>query len=156
MTKLLHIFQAAASGVLRDEIESAETDSASITHTTPTAFAGARWAQSDLGVDFTAGALYGGRWFRTLNVIDEGNRRVLGVEVATSIPSIRVIRVLEQLIEMHGRPRALRMDNGAEFTAHAFTEWCEERNTRRVYFNSVCLRGACAVAELSISMEPFS
>jgi putative transposase len=78
-------------------------------------------------LDFMADALYGGRWFRTLNVIDEGNRQALGIEVATSIPSVRVIRVLEQLIEMHGKPWALRMDNGAEFTAHAFTEWCEEQ-----------------------------
>jgi len=48
-----------------------------------------------------ADALYGGRWFRTLNVIHD-NRQALGIEVATSIPSARVIRVLEQLIEMHG------------------------------------------------------
>ena len=47
--------------------------------------------------------------------------------MATSIPSGPVIRVLEQLIEMHGKPGALRMDNGAEFTSIAFTEWCAER-----------------------------
>jgi putative transposase len=78
-------------------------------------------------IDFMADALYGGRWFRTFNVIDEGNRQALGIEVATSIPSARVIRVLEQLIEMHGKPQALRADNGAEFTSIAFTEWCEEQ-----------------------------
>ena len=83
--------------------------------------------------DFMADALYGGRWFRTLNVIDEGNRQALGIEVATSIPSARVIRVLEQLIEMHGKPAALRVDNGAEFTAHAFTEWCEEQQIELFY-----------------------
>lgn len=59
-----------------------------------------------------ADALYGGRWFRTFNVIDEGNREALAIEVAQSIPSLRVIRVLEQLIEMHGKPKALRLDNG--------------------------------------------
>ena len=37
-------------------------------------------------------------------MIDEGNRQVQGIEVATSIPSARVIRVLERLIEMHGKP----------------------------------------------------
>jgi putative transposase len=84
-------------------------------------------------VDFMADALYSGRWFRTLNVIDEGNRQALGIEVATSIPSARVIRVLEQLIEMHGKPNALRMDNGAEFTSTAFTEWCEQRRIE-LYF----------------------
>ncbi len=34
------------------------------------------------------------------------NRQVLAIEVAHSIPSLRVIRVMEQLIEMHGKPKA--------------------------------------------------
>ena len=76
-------------------------------------------------IDFMADALYGGRAIRTLNVIDEGNREALGIEVATSIPSSRVIRVLEQLIELYGRPQALRLDNGSELTSTAFGEWCE-------------------------------
>jgi putative transposase len=61
-------------------------------------------------LDFMADAFYGGRAFRTLNIIDEGNREVLGIEIATSIPSLRVIRVMEQLIELHGKPKALRLD----------------------------------------------
>jgi putative transposase len=82
-------------------------------------------------LDFMADALYGGRSFRTLNVIDEGNREALGIEVATSIPSLRVIRIMEQLIELYGCPKALRMDNGSELTANAFTEWCEEHRIGR-------------------------
>jgi putative transposase len=75
-------------------------------------------------LDFMADTLYGGKVFRTFNVIDEGNREVLGIEVATSIPSLRVIRVMQQLIELYGKPRALRLDNGSELTSIAFTEWC--------------------------------
>ena len=77
-------------------------------------------------LDFMADSLYSGRAYRTLNIIDEGNRQVLGIEVAYSIPSLRVIRVLQQLIEMYGKPRALRLDNGPELTSVAFTEWCAE------------------------------
>src|ERR1700750_888819 len=84
-------------------------------------------------LDFMADALYGGRWFRTLNVIDEGNHQARGLEVVLSIPSARVIRVLEQLIEMHGKPKALRADNGSEFTSIAFTEWCERRQIQLWY-----------------------
>lgn len=51
--------------------------------------------------------LYDGRPFRTLNVIDEGNREALRIECGTSIPSSRVARVLEQLVEMFGRPEAM-------------------------------------------------
>jgi putative transposase len=76
-------------------------------------------------LDFMADSLYGRRAFRTLNVIDEGNREALGIEVATSIPARRVIRVLEQLIEMYGKPDAIRLDNGSELTSSAFTDWCE-------------------------------
>ena len=93
-------------------------------------------SQRDLGVGLhgrCADALYGGRWFRTLNVIDEGNRQALGIEVATWIPSARVIRVLDQLIEMHGKPKALRAHNGSEITSIAFTEWRERRQIQLWY-----------------------
>jgi putative transposase len=84
-------------------------------------------------LDFMADALYGWRPFRTLNVIDEGNREALGIEIATSIPARRVIRVLEQLIEMHGKPSAIRVDNGSELTLSAFTEWCEQRRIELLF-----------------------
>ncbi len=34
---------------------------------------------------------------------------------------------MEQLIELHGRPAALRLDNGSELTSHAFVIWAQER-----------------------------
>lgn len=84
-------------------------------------------------MDFMHDALYGGRKFRTFNVIDESNREGLAIEVGTSVPSSRVIRVLERLIDQYGRPEALRMDNGPEFISIAFEEWCRERGVRRLY-----------------------
>jgi putative transposase len=75
-------------------------------------------------LDFMTDALYGGRKFRTLNVIDEGNREALAIEIGTSIPSVRVIRLIEELVLLHGKPTALRVDNGPELTAEAFAEWC--------------------------------
>jgi len=77
-------------------------------------------------LDFMSDAVYGGMKFRTLNVIDEGNREVLAVEMATSIPSVRVVRLLDELVQLSDRPVALRMDNGPELTAYALQEWCEE------------------------------
>lgn len=78
-------------------------------------------------LDFMLDTLYDGRRFRTLNVLDDANRQLLGIEVATSIPSQRAIRVMEQLIALHGKPAALRLDNGSELTAHAFVDWAKER-----------------------------
>lgn len=78
-------------------------------------------------LDFMHDALYGGRRFRTLNILDEGNREGLAIEVGTSIPATRVIRVLSQLVALYGRPDRLRLDNGPELTSQALTEWCAQR-----------------------------
>ena len=78
-------------------------------------------------MDFMSDALYGGRRFRTLNVLDEGNREALAIDVSTSIPSLRVIRILDELVSEHGRPEALRVDNGPELISEAFLTWCGER-----------------------------
>ena len=46
---------------------------------------------------------------------------------AQAPPARRVTRVLDELIALHGRPTALRMDNGPELTAQALVEWADER-----------------------------
>ncbi len=58
-------------------------------------------------LDFIHDALHTGRAFRTLNVIDESNREALAIEIDTSLPSERVIRVLEQLRELPGAAQGL-------------------------------------------------
>jgi putative transposase len=78
-------------------------------------------------MDFMTDALYGGRKFRTLNVLDEGNREGLAIDAAVSIPSVRVIRVLDELVTVHGRPQALRVDNGPELISEAFLTWCQQQ-----------------------------
>jgi putative transposase len=60
--------------------------------------------------------LYDGRKFRLLNVIDEGNREALRIECGSSIPSTRLLRVLDERIDFYGTPKAIRMDSGPEMT----------------------------------------
>jgi putative transposase len=48
----------------------------------------------------------------------------LTIEVGTSLPAARVVRVLDQLTTIYDRPDALRLDNGPEITSPLFTEWC--------------------------------
>jgi putative transposase len=79
-------------------------------------------------IDFMSDTLYGGRRFRTLNILDEGVREGLAIEVDTSLSAARVVRVLEQVVAWRGRPQALRLDNGPEFLAECFAEWCAERD----------------------------
>ena len=75
-------------------------------------------------LDFMSDALYHGRRFRALNVLDEGVREALDIVIDTSIPSGRVVRVLEQLKGWRGLPLAIRCDNGPEILSPAFVEWC--------------------------------
>jgi putative transposase len=79
-------------------------------------------------IDFMRDTLYSGRVFRTLNVIDEANRGGLGIDIAVSIPAARVIALLAQLIDLHGRPQAIRCDNGPELTSQTFTDWCKQQD----------------------------
>jgi len=78
-------------------------------------------------LDFMHDALYDGRAFRVLNVLDHGNREALAIDAGFSLPSRRVLELLEELIALHGAPEALRMDNGPEFIATALVEWAERR-----------------------------
>ena len=71
-------------------------------------------------------ALYRGRRFRTLNVLDDGVREALRIVIDTSIPSGRVVRTLEQISAWRGYPKALRLDNGPEMISSALALWCEE------------------------------
>jgi len=76
-------------------------------------------------VDFMSDALACGRRFRTFNVVDDFNREVLHIEIDTSINSVRLVRVFEQLKRGHGLPQVVRSDNGPEFLGEAFTQWAK-------------------------------
>jgi putative transposase len=84
-------------------------------------------------IDCMADALYDRRRFRLLTIIDEGNREALAIEMGTSIPAARVTRVLDELTAVHGRPAAVRADNGLELLAEVFVEWCDRRGVAIQY-----------------------
>ncbi len=84
-------------------------------------------------LDFMRDTMYDGRPFRTLNVIDEGNREALRIECGTSMPSARVVRVMGQLVEVYGKPDAIRLDNGPELTANKFTDWAEDNGIKLLF-----------------------
>lgn len=84
-------------------------------------------------MDFMADQLSSGRSFRTFNVLDDFNREGLGIEVDVSLPSIRVIRSLDQIIEWRGKPNAIRCDNGPEYISHALQGWASRRGIRLDY-----------------------
>ncbi len=74
-------------------------------------------------MDYTHDELASGRKFRTLNLMDGYTREALAIEVDTSLPGLRVVRVLERLREMRGTPAAIQVDNGTEFTSRVVDQW---------------------------------
>jgi putative transposase len=78
-------------------------------------------------LDFMSDALSTGRTFRTLNVIDDFNREALWIEVDTSLPAERVVRVLEQLLSWRAKPTRIRMDNGPELISQRLESWAKEK-----------------------------
>ncbi len=54
-------------------------------------------------MDFMRDQLSDGRTFRVLNVIDDYNREVLGIDIDFSLASERVVRALKQIIKWCGR-----------------------------------------------------
>ena len=80
-------------------------------------------ANHSWSLDFMTDSLINGRAFRTLNVIDDFNREALWIEVDTSLPAERVLRVLELLTTERGYPARLRLDNGPELIAHQLAAW---------------------------------
>lgn len=78
-------------------------------------------------MDFMHDQLSDGRSFRLFNVLDDYNREGLGIEVDFSLPSIRVIRSLEQIMEWRGKPKVLRCDNGPEYISQTLLAWAKSQ-----------------------------
>ena len=76
-------------------------------------------------MDFMHDQLTDGRTFRLFNVLDDFNREGLGIEADFSLPAVRVIRALDQIIEWRGKPDRLRCDNGPEFISYDLEQWAD-------------------------------
>src|SRR5882757_6866296 len=53
-------------------------------------------------------------------------REMLAIEVDTSLPALRVVRVLDRLRQHRGMPVRIVIDNGTEFTSKALDQWAYE------------------------------
>lgn len=84
-------------------------------------------------MDFMSDQLISGKTFRTFNVMDDYNREGLGIEVDTSLPSARVIRALDRIIEWRGKPAALRCDNGPEYLSQTLVDWANRHRITLLY-----------------------
>lgn len=84
-------------------------------------------------MDFMSDTLSNGRSIRTFNVIDDYNREGLIIDVDFSLPSARVIRALDQVIEWRGKPDAIRCDNGPEYISKKLINWATDKQITLLY-----------------------
>lgn len=84
-------------------------------------------------MDFMSDSLMDGRSIRTFNVLDDFNREGLGIDVDLSLPSARVIRSLEQIIEWRGKPLVIRCDNGPEYISQILKDWAKKQQITLLY-----------------------
>jgi putative transposase len=125
--------------------------------------------------DFVHDHCLNGTALKVLTVMDEFTREGLAIEVASSLPSSRVLLVLARLFHLHGPPQFLRSDNGPEFIAVAVRGWLAQQQTRTLYIDPGCpwqnaygerfngtVRAAClnlyvfsSVAEARVQLERY-
>jgi len=84
-------------------------------------------------MDFMSDSLENGKSFRTFNVLDDFNREGLAIEVDFSLPSQRITRALDQIIEWRGKPEGLRCDNGPENISGHLLTWAEKNDIKICY-----------------------
>ncbi|WP_164123090.1 integrase core domain-containing protein [Sphingobacterium sp. xlx-130] len=78
-------------------------------------------------------SLANGRRFRVLNVMDDYNRESLINEAFYSIPGVRQVQQLKELITSRSKPKRIRTDNGPEFLSKVFTNFCAENGIELHY-----------------------
>ena len=80
-------------------------------------------------LDFVHDSCLNGTKLKVLAIIDEFTRECLALEVATSIKSVSVQKVLACLFTGRGAPKYLRSDNGPEFVANSLAVWLALKGT---------------------------
>jgi len=84
-------------------------------------------------LDFMSDSLANGRALRTLNVLDEFNREALWIEIDTSLPAERLVRVLDNLALWRRYPQQLRIDNGPELISKKLKSWADDHQVHLAF-----------------------
>lgn len=74
-------------------------------------------------MDFMSDALFDGRSFRILTVVDCHTREALAVVPRANFRAHQVAQVLDEVVRQRGRPKSLRVDNGPEFAGRVLDQW---------------------------------
>lgn len=75
-------------------------------------------------MDFVSDALFDGRRFRALTVVDNYSRQCLAIHVGASIRGSDVVAIMNRIRAYTGHvPERIQVDNGSEFISKALDRW---------------------------------
>ncbi|BAZ94621.1 transposase [Thiohalobacter thiocyanaticus] len=77
-------------------------------------------------MDFVMDALANGRRIKILTVVDDCTKEAIDLAVDFGISGEYVTRILDQAARFRGYPKAIRTDQGPEFTGRALDQWAYE------------------------------
>lgn len=77
-------------------------------------------------MDFVSDALFKGKRFRALTVMDRCTGECLAIYADQNVKGEQVVALMRQLSAAHGSPERLRTDNGSEFISKALDRWAYE------------------------------
>lgn len=82
---------------------------------------------------FVSDALFNGKRFRALTVMDQFTRQCLAIHADQNIKGEGVVALMRQLSAAHGLPKRLQTDNGSEFISKAFDRWAYENGVTMAF-----------------------
>lgn len=100
-------------------------------------------------MDFVSDALANGRRLKCLTVADEFSHESVDIAVDHGISGAYVVRVLDRAACFRGYPRAVRTDNGPEFTSRVFIAWTQRHGIEHLLTSRA---GRCRTATSKASM----
>ena len=77
-------------------------------------------------MDFVSDALFNGKRFRALSMLDVCSRECLKIYADKRITGDTVVDILNHISYHRGRPERIRVDNGQEFISKVFDSWTYE------------------------------
>ncbi len=81
-------------------------------------------------MDFVSDALFNGRRFKALTMMDVYSRECLNIYADKKITGDTVVDILDSISYHRGRPERIRVDNGPEFISRALDAWSYENNIK--------------------------
>ena len=106
-------------------------------------------------MDFISDSLSTGRRIKCLTVVDDFSRESVQIHVDFGMGAGYVAGLLDEAAKFRGYPKAIRTDNGPEFTARAFLAWTQTNKIEHVLIEPGCPTQNAYIESFKISITLF-